>query len=395
MKKLVLVILGILFSFLCLEIGLQTAGILLKTIRKYKTDYVTNTYDSIKNKDLITIMCIGESTTEEQYTLFLGEYLTKYIPDKNFNIIDSGYGAIRLDDLYYKVQTNIEKYNPDIIVGMIGINNTTEYIFKILSSKLKTLRVLKLIYSSYNKQNISNDIDIEDEYHPADEFYHEIINSQKANDIKTKLYNALFIDSNKSKSSLLVLLSETTKAEAVHIYGMKNECFRFLLSQYYDNYAYGNISFDTLIENIMKENEVKKEFKYGLNGILCMMKSDYVKGLKNLDMADAVRLTYDYTDISKKYKKILDLIIKKNIKYIAMQYPVRDVGSLKKIIEATGYENDVIFVSNKENFRKDLMSDRKKYIFADLFAWDFGHCTEFGNRLIADNLAKEISKILK
>ena len=99
-------------------------------------------------------------------------------------------------------------------------------------------------------------------------------------------------------------------------------------------------------------------------------------------------------EISKKYKKILDVIVKKNnIKYIAMQYPVRDIESLKKIIEYTGYSNDVIFVSNKDNFRQALMS--KNNIFEDLFAWDFGHCTELGNRLIADNLAKEISKILK
>jgi len=198
-----------------------------------------------------------------------------------------------------------------------------------------------------------------------------------------------------SKSSLLTLLSKTTKIEATCIYGINDEFFRLFISKYYDNYADNNITFDKLIENVLKENDIKKEFRYGLRGILDMMDSDYKQSYKNLDMADKIRLSYDYTEISKKYKKILDLIIKKNIKYIAMQYPVRDIGSLKKIIENTGYGNEVIFVSNKNNFRQALMSDNKRYIFNDLFAWDFGHCTEFGNRLIADNLAKELIEYVR
>jgi hypothetical protein len=36
MKKFGLVLLGLFFSLLCLEIGLQTAGILLKTAQKHR-----------------------------------------------------------------------------------------------------------------------------------------------------------------------------------------------------------------------------------------------------------------------------------------------------------------------------------------------------------------------
>ncbi|MDD5020928.1 MAG: hypothetical protein PHR82_02185 [Endomicrobiaceae bacterium] len=388
MKRFILVLLGLFFSFLFLEIGLQTAGILLKTVRKYRVYYATNTYGSIKNKDVITVMCIGESTTEGQYPLLLKEYLSAYMPDKKFNIIDSGYGGIKLDDLYFKVQTNIEKYNPDIIVGMIGINDTTEYIFKIISSKLKTLRFLKLIYSSYKKQYIIKKI--------KDDYDFGKLTPEKANRIKAELYASIFIGNIESKSSLLFLLAQTTKHEAVHIYGMKNELFASLLSKYYDNYSNNrDITFDKLTDVLINDNNINKDFRYGLKGILCMTKSDYEQGLKNLDKADSIRLTYNYTEISKKHKKILDLIIKKNIQYVAMQYPVRDIGNLKKIIENTGYGNKVVFVENKNNFRKALMSKKNHEIFADLFAWDFGHCKNYGNRLIADNLAKELSNILK
>lgn len=388
MKKFVLVLLGLFFSFLCLEIGLQTAGILVKTVQKYKKNHTKNTYNNIEKKDLITVMCVGESTTEGQYPVFLEEYLANYIPDKKFNIIDSGYGGIKLDDLYYKVQENIDKYNPDIIVGMIGINDTTEYIFKIIESQTKSWRLLNLIYSSYKKHNTIQKI--------KNNYNYGELTPEKANHIKAGLYASIFIGNIESKSSLLFLLAKTTKNEAVYVYNMQNELFSSLLSKYYDNYSTDkDITFDKLTDVLVTDNNINMDFRYGLKGILDITKSDYEHGLKNLDTADSVRLTYDYTEISKKYKKILDLIIKKNIKYVAMQYPVRDVGSLKKIIEHTGYENDVIFVSNKDNFRNALMSDRKREIFSDLFAWDFGHCQDYGNRLIADNLAKEISYIFK
>lgn len=387
MKKFVLVLLGIFFSFLCLEISLQTAGLILKTVQKHKKDYTINTYDIIGNKNVITVMCIGESTTEGQYPLFLEEYLMKYIPNKKFNVIDSGYASIRLDDLYYKVKTNIEKYNPDIIVGMIGINDTTEYVFKIIPKKLKVIKFLNLLYYSYKNQNISREL--EKEYN-----YNSIV-SKKTDSTNNKLFDSMFKENNISKYPLLLLLSQTKKTETPYIYTMKNEFCKLVALKYYHNYLGKDITFDSLIEDILKTNHIKKEFKYGLNGILCITKSDYEQGLKNLDMADSVRLTYDYTEISKKYKKILDLIIKKNIQYIAMQYPVRDIGSLKRIIETTGYENDVIFVSNKDNFRNALMYEKRYEIFSDLFAWDFGHCQNYGNRLIADNLAKEILNIFK
>ncbi|GAB1401586.1 hypothetical protein MASR1M68_04970 [Elusimicrobiota bacterium] len=324
MKKFGLVLLGLFFSFLCLEAGLQTAGIILKTAQKYRKNHTENTYNYIEKKDIITIMCIGESTTEGQYPLFLEEYLTKYIPDKKFNIIDSGYGGIKLDDLYYKVEENINKYNPDIIVGMIGINDTTEYIFKIMSSKIKSGRLLNLIYSSYKKHNVVQKI--------KNNYNYGELTPEKANHIKAGLYASIFIGSIESKSSLLFLLSKTKKDEAVYVYNMQNELFSSLLSKYYDNYsADKDITFDKLTDVLIADNNINKDFRYGLKGILDITKSDYEHGLKNLDTADSVRLAYDYTEISKKYKKILDLIIKKNIKYIAMQYPVRDAGSLKKL----------------------------------------------------------------
>jgi len=47
----------------------------------------------------------------------------------------------------------------------------------------------------------------------------------------------------------------------------------------------------------------------------------------------------------------------------------------------------MIFVDNEAVFKNALKDASFKDYFIDLFAGDFGHCTEKGNRLLAQNIA--------
>ncbi|MDD5022377.1 MAG: hypothetical protein PHR82_09665, partial [Endomicrobiaceae bacterium] len=78
-------------------------------------------------------------------------------------------------------------------------------------------------------------------------------------------------------------------------------------------------------------------------------------------------------------------------KIIAMQYPVRSVKPLQNILKDF---NNIIFVSNEKNFKERLKTTNCKMIFKDLFAGDFGHCTDLGNQMIADNLADTLVKLI-
>ncbi len=90
------------------------------------------------------------------------------------------------------------------------------------------------------------------------------------------------------------------------------------------------------------------------------------------------------------YRKLAAICRDKNIKLIAMQYPMRPVEQLKIILE--DYP-EVYFVDNENIFKEALKTMEVSEIFKDLFAGDFGHCTDFGNRIIADNLANSIKKL--
>jgi len=91
------------------------------------------------------------------------------------------------------------------------------------------------------------------------------------------------------------------------------------------------------------------------------------------------------------YNKIISLVNLSASRMICMQYPLRSLDLLKKIIRP---HHDVIFVDNKENFERALKHSQYSEYFSDFFGGDFGHCTRAGNRLIAENLADTILKII-
>lgn len=88
----------------------------------------------------------------------------------------------------------------------------------------------------------------------------------------------------------------------------------------------------------------------------------------------------------RKLKKILD---KESIQLVCVQYPMCSVEPLKKIFER---EEGLIFVDNERVFKEALKRSTYKEYFTDMIGSNFGHCTERGNRLLAENIANVILK---
>ena len=99
------------------------------------------------------------------------------------------------------------------------------------------------------------------------------------------------------------------------------------------------------------------------------------------------RLEYSAQDTVNNYRKLKEILDKKGIKLVCVQYPMRNVEPLKKIFEK---DDGVIFVNNESVFKKALKKASSKEYFMDMFGGDFGHCTQKGNRLLAQNIADVI-----
>jgi len=87
------------------------------------------------------------------------------------------------------------------------------------------------------------------------------------------------------------------------------------------------------------------------------------------------------------YNKIADIVGRNGIKFMAMQYPRREIEPLKNLFRSS---YSIFFVENKKNFERALEYEPFRDYFSDRFGGDFGHCTVKGNRLIAENAANII-----
>lgn len=99
------------------------------------------------------------------------------------------------------------------------------------------------------------------------------------------------------------------------------------------------------------------------------------------------RLKYHDSKTRHNYLRLKDVLVKRGVRFVCVQYPVRNVEPLKQIFkEQTG----VIFVDNEMIFKKALERASYKKYFTDFCSDDFGHCTAEGNRILATNIVDVI-----
>jgi tetratricopeptide (TPR) repeat protein len=105
----------------------------------------------------------------------------------------------------------------------------------------------------------------------------------------------------------------------------------------------------------------------------------------------ASRLRKDYYNpvTVNNYHRLKEIIERRGIRLVCVQYPMRSLEPLKQIFAG---EEGVIFVDNEEVFKDAIRKDGFDVYFVDMFAGDFGHCTPKGNRLLAENIARTILK---
>jgi hypothetical protein len=112
--------------------------------------------------------------------------------------------------------------------------------------------------------------------------------------------------------------------------------------------------------------------------------SEYDKKAKEL------RLSYHLPVVTGNYRKLKTVLDKRGIVYVCMQYPMRSLEPLQRILKDSN--QGIIFVDNEKVFKDAVSKEGYKTYFIDMFGGDFGHCTEKGNRLLAENIANVILK---
>lgn len=403
-QKIAFILVGICISIFFLEIGLRIGSLIFLSLQEYRN------LQSIRQKGAYRILCLGESTTADSYPNQLEEILNQKNIGIKFSVINKGLPGINTGIIISQLQNNLEKYDPNMVITMIGINDkknsvaSEDMLTKIDLLSFNSLRVYKLIslikgrIMHRSKRKEENCMQTENSTSASDEAY-----------IKS--------------GRLWWIKKEGSKAEemfkkAVEI-NPKNVDGYIELARYYKYHEKDVEAEDTLKKAMEKnpENDIpylelgmwlwikrdygyaeellkkaitvnsRNDLAYGILAYCYNERGQYDLATRYFKKANKLRARCYYLNTYYNYQVLAEIIQRRGIKLVCVQYPLRSIEPLKNLFKnAPG----IIFVDNDTVFRKALEEADYDEYFRDNFAGDFGHCTVKGNKLLAENIADAI-----
>lgn len=143
---------------------------------------------------------------------------------------------------------------------------------------------------------------------------------------------------------------------------------------------------DRFLESAIEVNK-NNDSAYALRALLSYELKEYPIAEKYMKKVGVLYSDPYAATAKQNYRVLKALLDKKGIRLVCVQYPMRRVKPFKEIFEPG---DDIIFVDNETSFKSAVLKSGYKEYFVDIFGGDFGHCTDKGNRLLADNIADAI-----
>jgi len=468
-KKIAIIICGIFFSIILLEIGIRLGGLALLYMQEYKNA------QAIKQNGVYCIMCLGESTTAGQYPRPLEDILNKRNIGIKFRVIDKGIVGSSTVVMLSQLQQNLDIYKPNMVIVMAGSNDVGISYYKSIPEAdtavfrySRVYRFMRLIYmhivKKLKKQDIyglallkpGNDNNylklgrlyrVQGKYSQAEDSYKKAIKLNPKNDdaygglghlyqvqgkysqaeysykkaIKLNPRNSyahtglgwiyrvqgkysqaedLFkkaIESNPKNDDAYSGLGPLYRIQGK--YSQAEDLFKKAIELNPRNsYAYTGLGWIYRIQG--KYSQAEDLFKkiidlypendraYGAISVLYEEAGEPELAKEYANNVNRSRLEYYNPITINSYRKFKEIINRRGVKLVCVQYPMRSLGSLRKIFEND--EKGVIFVDNEKIFKEAVRKEGFGEVFLDMFGGDFGHCTKKGNALLAENIANVI-----
>ena len=361
-QKIALVIFGVFLSLILLEAGLRLGGFVILSLQELKNRA------SLMQRGEYRILCLGESTTQGQYPPLLEETLNQRNIGIKFSVIDKGISAIKTWVIVFRLQSYIDTYHPNMVITMMGINDWGPHMPYEAVSGSKAINFLK----SFRTYKLSRLL------------WLHIVTKLKDSKLSNHTAPIKLPQAVTEKNNAL----ESAKLKKAIELNPRNDRAYVELGRLYHNQ--GKLSeAEELFKKAIEANS-KNDRLYGALEVLYREKGNMELAREYGKKARDLRLNYYAPDTTSNYYKLKEILYKKGITYVCVQYPMRNLEPLKKILQ--GNDKGIIFVDNEKIFRDAVAKDNYQNYFKDMFGGDFGHCTEKGNRLLARNIANVILK---
>lgn len=424
-QKLLLLLFGFLVSLSILEVGMRICGGLL--MRRQAYAILKHSGDAAD----LTILCLGESTTaygdESSYPSQLENILNGQNLPHKIRVVNMGIPGATTTDIVGHIAENIVMYKPDIVVTMMGINdeylgdipyeNTPQFKLVKFFMSFRVIKLAKLVYTRIVNFMRSDKpymilgniyyrlsfIHLHMLYFRSAAMYNKALERNPVNfgafGRLEKLHKLLYgSDPPVTKANRFYYIvagrsyrDQGMYADAVAVfekvaaldpqdswaYFELGGCYRYLKEYGKSEAAYKKgIALDPL-NHWLYRGLAQCYLAQGKSRLAeeCYKKSE------EISMARYVPLT------ETNYNILKDIVFKRGIKLVCVQYPVRSIQPLKQLL---GGDKRIVFVDNEAVFKNALRTSKYNELFSDSFGGDFGHCTAAGNRILAENVADAI-----
>ncbi|MDP2924689.1 MAG: tetratricopeptide repeat protein [Candidatus Omnitrophota bacterium] len=445
---------GILASLLLLEICLRLAGFTFLSFQEYKNKEVirrNNGYRILCVGDSLTAL-----GGKNSYPAYLQEMLNQNMPDFKCSVINKGWIGGTSHEIVSKLSRHIELYKPNMMIVMMGINDRKEQIlhrddgrFRALMKSLRLYKLFKTVKSRFRDRVIiaprqeegsdseafyeakieKNPNDISS-YFALSGFYARYERFEEAEQVLKEIAET-YPDNIKAWLSLAWFYSERERFQeaedvfrkSIEVHPLRAELYIHMAAFYKEQSRFGEaneilkkareidkdisltyihlVSFDKdykrleSAEVLFKNRILSQPLNDRLYGGLALC-YEYMGQYKKADeyyrKANDIRISCYNAVARRSYQELADIAIKKRVKLIYVQYPMRSLDLLLKMFIDT---DGIIFVDNEAVFRQLVRQRGYDEYFIDTFGGDFGHCTAKGNQLLAGNIAKSILAYFK
>jgi len=435
MKRIFSMFFGIVFALISLEVLLQLSSFVITQANKINNNRSVKIFD---DKEEIKILCVGESTTFAQYPKQLVDYLNRKI-NKDFIVIDCGVPGTNVENITDRIDEQIKMYNPDIVVSMMGANDAKLKETRIYKKyKFKTVGLFMLIkrhIESIAAEKLYADANNTDYSKLVDSYFQtgnqpiqliKIVNNNpnniKATEALVSIYRmrkdysnvekyaGKFLTTNPSVTDMFILFMLTDVYIQQKKYNLADNLILSILisdkineeqkNEYLSKVVESYISFSTTDEltryyNLLVDNKIQTIilddlYKYLKKNKASVKYYTYANRYSKIGQVP----DFDTEEIKKSYLLFAQKLIDKNIVYICMGYPTISIETFRNFFKNTKLNDKIVFISNENNFKEKLETMPYYELFVDNFGGTFGHCTNFGNTLIAENVGKKIIEIV-